>query len=78
MTGQRDCAIGGCGRGQPRMTIAERPTSKAVSVSTTYFCWFCDAPVVTGAVTDTNYENGRLLYFCTTRHWTEYQDLKDL
>lgn len=47
-------------------------------MSTTYFCWFCDAAVVTDDVTDTDYENGRLLYFCTTRHWAEYQDLKDL
>jgi hypothetical protein len=41
-----------------------------------YFCWLCDAPVGTGAVTDTHYESSRLLYFCTARHWTEYQDLK--
>lgn len=29
-------------------------------------------------MTDTHYESGRRLYFCTPRHWTEYQDLKVL
>lgn len=47
-------------------------------MSATYFCWFCDASVGADAMTDTHYESGRVVFFCTPRHWTEYQDLKVL
>jgi hypothetical protein len=47
-------------------------------VSTVYYCWVCESPLSNNAVSDTHYESERVIFFCSSRHWTEYQALKAL
>jgi hypothetical protein len=47
-------------------------------VSTVYYCWVCETPLSDNAVSDTHYESKRVIFFCSPRHWGEYQALKGL
>ena len=47
-------------------------------MSTVHYCWVCETPVSDDAVSDTHYESERVIFFCSPRHWTEYQALKAL
>jgi hypothetical protein len=47
-------------------------------VSTLYYCWMCETPVCGEPVSDTHYESDRVIFFCSPRHWGEYQALKEL
>lgn len=45
---------------------------------TIYFCWLCDKPVELQVYTDTHYEKGYTVNFCSPEHYSEYQELKAL
>jgi isoleucyl-tRNA synthetase len=47
-------------------------------VSTVYYCWVCETPLSDNAVSDTHYESNRVIFFCSSRHRSEYQALKQL
>ena len=47
-------------------------------MSTVYYCWVCEAPLSDNAVSDTHYESGRVIFFWSPLHWSEYQALKGL
>ena len=47
-------------------------------MSTVHYCWVCETPVADDAASDTHYESERVIFFCSRRHWTEYQALKAL
>jgi hypothetical protein len=47
-------------------------------VSTVYYCWVCERPLSDNTVSDTHYESERVIFFCSARHWSEYQALRGL
>lgn len=57
-------------------------------MSTVYYCWLCERPlsdgtvsngtVSNGTMSDTHYESEREIFFCSPRHWSEYQSLRGL
>ena len=47
-------------------------------MSTVYYCWVCERPLSDNAVSDTHYESERVIFFCSPRHWSEYQALRGL
>ena len=38
----------------------------------------CERPVSDNKMSDTHYESERVIFFCSPRHWSEYQALKGL
>jgi hypothetical protein len=38
----------------------------------------CERPLSDNAVSDTHYESARVIFFCSPRHWSEYQAFKGL
>lgn len=47
-------------------------------MSTVHYCWMCETPLSDNPVSDTHYESQRVIFFCSPRHWGEYQVLKGL
>lgn len=47
-------------------------------MSTVYFCWVCGDQVSSNRLSDTHYESDRVIFFCSPRHWNEYQFLRGL
>lgn len=47
-------------------------------MSTMYYCWVCETQVSNDTMSDNHYENGRVIFFCSPRHWGEYQILRGL
>jgi hypothetical protein len=46
-------------------------------VSTVHYCWVCEIPLISYAVwSDTHYESGRRIYFCSLEHLREHRVLK--
>jgi hypothetical protein len=63
------------GRGDPAEIVNEETV---VNTSTVYYCWVCETQLPGGALSDTHYENERVIFFCSPRHLSEYQALKEL
>lgn len=49
-----------------------------VNTSTVYYCWVCETQLPGDALSDTHYENDRVIFFCSPGHLSEYQALKEL
>lgn len=58
--------------------VGEDKGGRGDRMSTVYYCWVCQAPLSRDALSDTHYESERVIFFCSPRHWTEYQALKGL
>lgn len=47
-------------------------------MGTMYFCWLCQLPIVRRLWSETHYETGERIFFCSLDHKREYMELKAL